>query len=137
MIEKTYRCDLCRFAIDDAGADFFHRGGIGIYWKGEEIMKKDVGQSEHHLCDECVKALVVMLVTTKVATPILQLADKGLKDQLRAAHADLEDLKGYCKSDPPNDCYWQKAAKTQDVILEALNQMGFWGYGVPTERNDE
>lgn len=55
MVEKTYRCNLCRDPAPPCEL-------IGFYWKtaisGRAVMEMvPISQSEHHLCKVCIKQI--------------------------------------------------------------------------------
>ena len=54
-IERKTSCDLCKDPIRD------YKGGIGIKWMHGGVLKNVlVSDSEHHLCNQCCKALKEM-----------------------------------------------------------------------------
>jgi hypothetical protein len=63
MIDRTYRCDLCRMVfcpnVDAA---------YGIYWGGhpERIIEKPVREVEHHLCLKCIQRVVALFQTIRL-----------------------------------------------------------------------
>jgi hypothetical protein len=56
MIDRAYRCDLCR-DIHDPNVDAFY----GIYWEGNrQLVERPVRTVEHHLCLKCIQDVAAL-----------------------------------------------------------------------------
>lgn len=55
MIDRTYRCNLCRDAVD-------HNAMIGLYWTGQGkcIESRPPTTVEHHICLACISQLTII-----------------------------------------------------------------------------
>jgi len=53
MIERLYRCDLCRVAHDADSGNLF-----GLWWSGTGLyVKQSIREFEHHICRSCYAAI--------------------------------------------------------------------------------
>lgn len=55
MIDRSYRCNLCRDAVDPQAM-------FGLYWTGvgKCIERRPPMQVEHHICLACASQIVIM-----------------------------------------------------------------------------
>lgn len=55
MIDKTFRCDLCKDArpVFGSGSSML----VGIYWNGDGWVEKPRHEVEHHICCKCLSSL--------------------------------------------------------------------------------
>ena len=70
MIDKTYRCDLCKAS---APTDLLDAFLIGIYWSDHPVhgwIQKPATQCEHHICTTCLISLQTVGYNKKQAMKV-------------------------------------------------------------------
>jgi hypothetical protein len=58
MIDKSYRCDLCRERISEDAMR--NDDAVGLYWIGKIIMARAPLTVERHLCVYCLSSIQAM-----------------------------------------------------------------------------
>jgi hypothetical protein len=54
MIERTYKCNLCRDKIEHQGVSF---KGFGLHYAQRNFVEAEWRPSENHICHNCVTSI--------------------------------------------------------------------------------